>query len=224
MHVPMWCCLTFVGLVAAVSGLSTPAVTDTTAKGAAPASSGAAEALSGRVSPPMSKAIPFILAPKGLEGFAGSDTDFDPCGLALQCDMRWTREAELKHGRLAMLACVGYVVPELTGAKLPFYPADLWHANPIAALEAVPTDTLWQFVFATGLVEFITYGGKPLLSDDRAPGDFGFDPLAFSASEEKLKLYQMKELKHCRLAMIAIAGMYAQSVETGAGVFGAGTA
>ena len=47
----------------------------------------------------------------------------------------------------------------------------------------------------------------------------GFDPLALMspANEERMK---MRELQHCRLAMIAIGGMIHGSFVTGTGVFG----
>ena len=34
---------------------------------------------------------------------------FDPMGFSLAIDIRWLREAELKHGRVAMLATLGWI-------------------------------------------------------------------------------------------------------------------
>jgi hypothetical protein len=34
---------------------------------------------------------------------------FDPLGFSNWIDVRWLREAELKHGRIAMLAVVGFI-------------------------------------------------------------------------------------------------------------------
>jgi hypothetical protein len=44
---------------------------------------------------------------------------FDPMGFSLAIDIRWLREAELKHGRVAMLATVGWIttVPRLPMGK-----------------------------------------------------------------------------------------------------------
>ena len=51
----------------------------------------------------------------GESAFAGQDFNFDPLGLSVKCEkyLPWFREAELKHGRIAMLAFVGLVVPEV---------------------------------------------------------------------------------------------------------------
>jgi len=43
---------------------------------------------------------------------------YDPLGLSNIFDAKWLREAELKHGRLCMLAFAGYVAVDL-GLKLP---------------------------------------------------------------------------------------------------------
>jgi hypothetical protein len=38
------------------------------------------------------------------------NAEFDPIGFAEYFDPKWLREAELKHGRVAMLATVGWLV------------------------------------------------------------------------------------------------------------------
>ena len=43
---------------------------------------------------------------------------FDPLSLASKFDVKWLREAELKHGRVCMVAFLGYVSVDL-GFKLP---------------------------------------------------------------------------------------------------------
>jgi hypothetical protein len=48
-------------------------------------------------SPSITRSIPFLLKPKGLDGYVG-DVGFDPLGLADYFDIRWMREAELKNG------------------------------------------------------------------------------------------------------------------------------
>jgi len=53
----------------------------------------------------------------------------------------------------------------------------------------------------------VTEGKK---SGDRAPGEFGFNPLKFGQTEATKKDLALKEIRNGRLAMIAAAGLLAQ--------------
>merc|ERR1712178_281846 len=121
------------------------------------------------------------------------------------------RQTELKHGRVAMLATMGYITPEITG-KLPGYlspSAGLKLAdipNGLAAISKVP---------AAGWAQIVAYGAYCELSQDQsagtaaAKGDFGFKVLTASdPAERKRKL--SAELANGRLAMMAIIGMFFQ--------------
>ena len=57
-----------------------------------------------------SKSVPFLLKPKNLDAFTAANEEFDPLGLAEVFDVKFLREAELKHCRIAMLATVGWLV------------------------------------------------------------------------------------------------------------------
>jgi len=130
----------------------------------------------------------------------------------------WYREAELKHGRAAMLATVGFVVPEffrIPGEQFSF------EAVPkvIDAHDALANTSMIQIFGWISFVEACTF---PALANmdgfDRAPGDYGFDPLGLKPQDpEKLKEYQLAELKNGRLAMIAIGGMVTGAAITGNG-------
>merc|ERR1719443_1560652 len=94
---------------------------------------------SAAVSPVMaverSAAIPFLKKPPALDGSMVGDMGFDPLGITttiteLGGDLKYVREAELMHGRVSMLATVGFFFPAVFG-KLP---------NP--ALEAVSTNPI----------------------------------------------------------------------------------
>ena len=103
------------------------------------------------------------------------------------------REVELKHGRVAMLAVVGYVVPEFfrfPGEITNGYPfADI--PNGVAALGAVPLD-VWAFIFfLIGVVDTKGYLG------DYEVGKPDLPP-------EILQRRQTEELNNGRLAMVAI--------------------
>ena len=43
---------------------------------------------------------------------------FDPLGLSAAGNIKWMREAELKHGRIAMLAVLGWIVQETAPASI----------------------------------------------------------------------------------------------------------
>merc|ERR1719198_2280516 len=68
-----------------------------------------------------SKVAPMFDAPAGMKGFVGEEDGFDPLGLSDIFDMKWLREAELKHGRICMLAFVGFIFPDVAW-KLPNHP------------------------------------------------------------------------------------------------------
>jgi hypothetical protein len=57
-----------------------------------------------------SKAMPFLSQPEGLDGSMAGDVGFDPLGFSTFLDVKWLREAELKHGRICMLAWTGCIV------------------------------------------------------------------------------------------------------------------
>lgn len=77
-----------------------------------------------------------------LDGTMAGDVGFDPLGLSsiggLGADLYWMREAELKHGRVAMLATVGVLWCDQVGS-VPGFPSgqnqmklfwDVWAQKP----------------------------------------------------------------------------------------------
>lgn len=124
----------------------------------------------------------------------------------------------MKHGRISMLAVLGFVVSEyiqLPGAVHQVSPVDAHDA-------AVKSGAMSQIFFWTGLFEIISFKGITQMIEgesNRAPGDFGFDPLNLSNSRsDKAKAdYALKELQNGRLAMIAISGILTSAVLTGKG-------
>eukprot|EP00438_Fugacium_kawagutii_P006685 Skav219097 [mRNA] locus=scaffold1574:159526:176924:+ [translate_table: standard] len=126
------------------------------------------------------------------------------------------RQTELKHGRISMLATMGYITPEITG-KFPGYlspSAGLKFAdvpNGLAAISKVP---------AAGWGQILAYMAFCEVSQDQSPGtpaaagDFGFKVLTASDPAEKTKKLSA-ELANGRLAMMAIIGMFFQDGLTG---------
>lgn len=140
---------------------------------------------------------------------------FDPIGFSNLIDVRFLREAELKHCRIAMLAVVGFIA---TG----FYqlPGDVHAVSAVAAHDAaVKSGAMSQILIWTSLLEIVSSKAvvQMLEGSGRAPGEFGFDPLKFSEGKsDKVKAdLALKELQNGRLAMLAFSGMVTQAVLTG---------
>lgn len=153
----------------------------------------------------MSRSLPFLTQPKNLEGWVG-DVGFDPMGFSEYFDMKWLREAELKHGRTSMLATLGFVSQQFW--TLP----GMTHCdNANDAPAAAGVSAMMQIVLWMGVLEFWTNKGnvtmETMFSDPkRVPGDLGFDPMGLGGGKPSEDM-QMKELANGRLAMLAIGGM-----------------
>eukprot|EP00429_Kryptoperidinium_foliaceum_P002659 CAMPEP_0176022504 /NCGR_PEP_ID=MMETSP0120_2-20121206/10956_1 /TAXON_ID=160619 /ORGANISM="Kryptoperidinium foliaceum, Strain CCMP 1326" /LENGTH=209 /DNA_ID=CAMNT_0017355645 /DNA_START=138 /DNA_END=767 /DNA_ORIENTATION=- len=168
--------------------------------------------------------IPGALAPVGL---------FDPLGFAEKADeatLKRYREAELTHGRVSMLAVLGFLVGEkVEGSSFLF---DAQVSGPaITHLSQVPPVFWALLTIAIGAAEQkrATIGwvepenvpvDKPgLLRDEYVPGDLGFDPLGLKPDDpEEFFTMQTKELQNGRLAMLAAAGFLAQELVDGKGI------
>jgi hypothetical protein len=161
-----------------------------------------------------SYAMPFLSRPPALDGSMAGDVGFDPLGFSNYFDLKWLREAELKHGRICMLGALGFLVQEQIQLPLPGFD------NPVAteAFFSVPAGGLWQIFFTLGAVEVISNNGAltpaTMFTGGRAPGDIGFDPLKLSTDENVLRRFELAELKHARLAMIGLGGMLHQMLLT----------
>ncbi|KAJ9531881.1 hypothetical protein QJQ45_022010 [Haematococcus lacustris] len=159
---------------------------------------------------------------------------FDPAGLSntasIQDIRRW-RESEITHGRVAMLAAVGFIVGEQLEDSALFYNFDGQITGPAINHFQQVKQGFWEpLLVAIGLCEsyrvslgWSTPTGNKFntLKDDYVMGDLGFDPLGLAPTEpEALKDMKTKELNNGRLAMIAIAGFVLQEVaEPGVEIF-----
>jgi hypothetical protein len=180
----------------------------------------------------------------GLPGSVSPLGEFDPLGftkgLPVQ-EIKRFRESEVTHGRVAMLAVVGYLVAEpfhplfngqVTGPAnshlgqvqdvAPFFFA--WLAMSIATAEIGRALVGWEFPLdAMKKNKDLEFEGKTWLTklnDNYYPGDIGFDPLGLKPSDPKeFANMQTKELNNGRLAMIAAMGMMVQEQVTHATLF-----
>lgn len=156
---------------------------------------------------------------------------FDPLALSADLDegrILFYREAELKHGRVCMVASLGFLVAEnfhpLFGGNIdvPSY----------IAFQATPLQTFWIAVAAAVALPEVLFSIPTFdapaddgaykdrstfaMKSGRVPGDLGYDPLGLKPKDAAGFLaMQNKELNNGRLAMIGIAGMIAQELVTG---------
>jgi len=174
---------------------------------------------------------------------------YDPMNLAEadfwgqgnEATIGFLRHAEIKHGRVAMFAFVGYIV-HANGIKFPWamqmdgspFPSE---TNPPALWDAVSDDAKWQIF---GLIAFLEFwselsvgghkhymrGGKPGDYPDFVAGPEGiphpvpfnlFDPFKLSknASAEKKEAGLVKELNNGRLAMLGLFGFVCEQTIPG---------
>jgi len=165
----------------------------------------------------MSQSLPFLTKPSNLAGYVG-DAGFDPLGFSDYFDMKWLRESELKHGRVSMLAVLGFVVQQFV--TLP----GMTHVDDSnLAPEAAGISPMLQIVFGMGILEWWSNNGKVTMEDmfsdpNRKPGDLGFDPLNMGKGAPSEDM-QLKEIKNGRLAMLAIGGMIHHNFVTGGPLF-----
>merc|ERR1719183_3448841 len=155
-----------------------------------------------------SKALPFLESPEHLEGMVGN-AGFDPMGLSTPQNIKWMREAELKHGRMCMLAWTGYVAVDL-GIKIPgekYAALTSFTAHAATARTELFLLFLWVGTFET--IGFTQIYDMVKGETDRAPGDFGFDPLKLLKGNEER--YYTAELTHGRAAMLAFSAVVTQS-------------
>merc|ERR1719297_29932 len=142
---------------------------------------------------------------------------WDPLGLSADGDVqkfKRRRGIELKHGRVSMLATLGYMVPEY--GKFPGYLSpsqELRFAdipNGLAAISKVPTLGWVQILCFAGFIE----GKGGLTWNNDNPGDIGWKVITSSDPEIKAKKLAA-DLSNGRLAMFAIMGMFFQDGLTG---------
>lgn len=131
---------------------------------------------------------------------------FDPMGLSVgQSDvtMEFYREAELKHGRIAMAACLGWFIA--AGGTHPLFNLS---DDPLKAVVELPIAGWLQITLACGAVEWLTEQIKS--RPGYMPGDILGAAYWVDNSDEGWVDYQNKELNNGRLAMLAFMGIYTQ--------------
>lgn len=138
------------------------------------------------------------------EGTSGVDT------------LYWMREAELKHGRVAQLAVVGWILVD-QGWRFPGSQYSSIASSVVAHDPMVAAGNMTLLLGVVFILEMI--GGAAIFGaakgSGRAPGDFGLDPFYLTEKSDKKARYELSEIAHCRLAMFAISGICTQAVLNG---------
>lgn len=160
----------------------------------------------------------------GLPGAIAPTGYFDPIGFSRDGisvnEVKRNREAEVMHGRVAMLACVGYLAGETTGGPFGL----VGPANDQLQQVPLPAFALLTVGIAAAELRRAQIGWvepnlgswtKTLwtLRDSYYPGDVGFDPLGLKPTDpQAFRNMQTRELQNGRLAMLGWAGMCAQEL------------
>lgn len=168
--------------------------------------------------------IPGALPPVGI---------FDPLGFgakANEATLKRYREAELTHGRVGMLAVIGFLVGEKVEGSSFLFDASVSGPG-ITHLSQVPVPFWALLTGAIALSEFkraeigwvepekVPASKAGLLRETYIPGNLGFDPLGLKPENpDEFLTLQTKELQNGRLAMLAAAGFMAQELVDGKGI------
>lgn len=140
------------------------------------------------------------------------------------------RSQELMNGRWAMLGIVGCLYPEIVHPEATAGFEPVWFKTGAQIFSDAGIDYLGVPAFINahnilavavaqallmGLSEMARTRMVPEGSDPFYPGGKLFDPLGFSTDPESLAELKVKEIKNGRLAMMAMAGLFAQGAVTG---------
>mmetsp|Transcript_33131 Transcript_33131/g.38366 ORF Transcript_33131/g.38366 Transcript_33131/m.38366 type:complete len:217 (-) Transcript_33131:127-777(-) len=171
--------------------------------------------------------MPGVLSPTGF---------FDPLGFSKKADeaiMKRYREAEITHGRVAMLASIGFLTGEYVEGSTFLFDSQI-RGPAITHLSQIPTDYLYFVVILVSLIggaEFyratnfwvspddsnVSRPGE--LNADYQPGNLNFDPFSLKPEDpDEFFEMQTRELQNGRVAMLAAAGFIAQELTNGKGI------
>mmetsp|Transcript_13688 Transcript_13688/g.32197 ORF Transcript_13688/g.32197 Transcript_13688/m.32197 type:complete len:306 (-) Transcript_13688:88-1005(-) len=161
----------------------------------------------------MSPAVPYLPYPTELEGWVGGEKGFDPLKISDIVPVYYLREAELKHGRICMLATLGWIAVDC-GVR---FQADVFqNVGVIQAHNAmVEAGYMQQLISVVGVFEIF---GLYLMKEaekgaiQRQAGDFFFGKNFLPSDPEQADQMRLKELENGRLAMLAFSGLVTQAV------------
>lgn len=166
------------------------------------------------------ESAPFAGGLSGSKFHGLGDYEWDPAGFSTRYPehLAWYREAELKHGRVAMLAFVGLVVPDFVRLPLPIFEdqsLDMLTAHNALIGPGLGEGPMWWLLCFCGAIESIRFKqlglGFEKLTLENA-GDLDFGKAFMPKTAEGIELMKTKELKNGRLAMLAVSGIFTAGI------------
>jgi len=137
------------------------------------------------------------------------------------------RDAELRHGRIAMLAAVAWPLQEILSPVLsrvfrePNLVTETAGRSPSVlngGLEqgSIPLVVL-AFFLGCGAIDYASLKIKEEKGESYIPGDYGFDPLKLTTGMTREELFdaQTIEINNGRIAMVAITTMVIEEAVSG---------
>jgi hypothetical protein len=138
--------------------------------------------------------------------------------------LTWYREAELMHGRICMIAVLGFIAPgfgtlgQINGLEA--YSAK----DPLVAFTNGPGAALVQIFQFMSFMEFrrIQFirekGANYVAGASQNWGQGGYNPFNLNYTPEEYAEKQLQEIKHARLAMVGFLGVVFQANASGESV------
>lgn len=147
--------------------------------------------------------------------------EYDPMELASRYPehLPWYREAELKHGRIAMLAFLGLLVPDAIRIPLDVFDnADITLVNAhnkLIGKNYIGEGPMWWLLIFCSVIESLRFKQLGLAYENLTlenAGDLNFGKGFLPVQPEGVVALKVKELKNGRLAMLAFSGAITQAV------------
>jgi hypothetical protein len=156
-------------------------------------------------------------------------------GQSNEATIGWLRQSEIKHGRVAMAAFVGFIIHE-NGIRWPWpWPtfqglsdySKFEGLSAPAVWDAMPTSSKEQIILTVGILEVISESSRILKNSGQdhymKGGKPGYHPLLYklinfkkSMSEEERATKLQSEINNGRLAMLGIMSFVAEAKVPGA--------
>ena len=165
----------------------------------------------------MSASLPFLPRPALLDGALPGDRGFDPFNFSADMsNLLWQRRAEIKHGRIAMLAAAGWPLAELAHKSIASafdMPVMLASGDRVPSvlndgLEHASFPLFWIGVISTvAAFEFEETKNEEFMSKFNLAE---YNPLYLGKSDEQMRFMEEGEIFNGRLAMLAITGFAIQ--------------